>query len=220
MMDWSVNDIAALLGGEWIIEPDAAAQSASITGVSIDSRTIQPGEVFVAIAGDRFDGRDYVADAMNAGALLAVVPSGDTHEYTQNKAISRVEDTIKALWTLARAHRARLAGTRVIAVTGSNGKTTTCRLLEAVLSRRLTGMASPRSFNNHIGTPLTILGAACTDEYLICEVGSNSPGEIAALAKLVQPDIGIITNIGSAHLGGFGSVEAIVREKISLVHAV
>lgn len=124
--------------------------------------------------------------------------------------------TLGALQRLAAAHRRRLRAV-VIGITGSAGKTTTRRLLDAVLATRLRGVQSPKSFNNHIGVPLTLLSATPSHDYVLAEIGMSAPGEIAALSRLAEPEIGIVTGVGRAHLGGLGSVEAIAREKASLL---
>jgi UDP-N-acetylmuramoyl-tripeptide--D-alanyl-D-alanine ligase len=131
--------------------------------------------------------------------------------------VIRVADTQAALLRLAAAYRQTLTHTRVIAVGGSNGKTTTVRLLEAVLSPSLRGSASPKSFNNAVGVPLTMLAAKRTDQFLICEVGTNAPGEIAPLTRAVQPDIAVITSIGREHLEGLGSIQGVLQEEVTLL---
>ncbi len=207
------------VAGQWIARP--AAHAPHITGVSIDSRTINAGEAFIALKGDRFDAHHFIPQAIARGASLVLLerdsalPPRDA--LPPNLAAIRVPDTRKALMRLARAHRQSLDGTRVIAVTGSNGKTTTVRLIDAALASRFRGVASIKSFNNEIGVPLTILRARKGDNYLLCEVGMNAPGEIAQLAEIVEPDIAVITSIGRAHIENFGSVDAIALEKGSLL---
>jgi UDP-N-acetylmuramoyl-tripeptide--D-alanyl-D-alanine ligase len=132
-------------------------------------------------------------------------------------AVLLVDDTRRALLRLASAHRATLAHTTVIAVTGSCGKTTVKSLLDAVLSTRLRGRAAPRSFNNDVGLPLAILAADPDDDYLVLEIGANHRGEVAALAHIARPDIGVITMVGRAHLEGFGSLAAVVDEKAAML---
>jgi UDP-N-acetylmuramoyl-tripeptide--D-alanyl-D-alanine ligase len=186
----------------------------NITGVSIDSRQCRPGDLFVAIAGERFDGHDYVTAALQAGATAAVV-----HRPVQDVPIERllhVRDTRLALGALGAYYRSTLAA-RVIAVTGSNGKTTTKTMIHHVLSGTLQGRAAIRSFNNDIGVPLTLLSASACDEFLVVEIGTSAPGEIETLTKLVQPDIAAITSIGLAHLDGLGSLDGIVAEKSAIL---
>ncbi|MGD9692763.1 MAG: UDP-N-acetylmuramoyl-tripeptide--D-alanyl-D-alanine ligase [Phycisphaerales bacterium] len=209
----------AAVAGQWIARP--AAHPSQITGVSIDSRTVNQGEAFIALRGDRFDAHHFIPQAISRGASLillerdSALPSRDS--LPPNLSAIRVPDTRKALMRLARAHRQSLDGTKVIAVTGSNGKTTTVRLIDAALSSRFRGIASIKSFNNEIGVPLTVLRARKGDNYLICEVGMNAPGEIAQLAEIVEPDIAVITSIGRAHIENFGSVDGIALEKGSLL---
>lgn len=200
--------------GEWLVPPSAGA--ADPTGISLDTREILPGSAFVALKGERFDAHDFCADAAKAGATMVLVermPAGTP----AGCAVLRVADTRKALADLARAWRAELTGTTVVAITGSAGKTTTRRLVDAVLATEMTGSASPKSFNNDIGVPYTILGARRSNRYLVLEIGMNHPGEIIALASIARPHIAVITMIGRVHLEGLGSLEAIAEEKSALL---
>lgn len=217
---WSVENIRALVGGTWIARPRGAA--AEVDRLSIDSRAIRPGQVFLALKGERTDGHAYLAQAIGAGAALAIVDNPGAVEARLIGAeatigVLKVEDSAQALIRLAAAYRRTLETTRVIAVAGSNGKTTTKGLIHTVLSTRLRGSASPKSFNNAIGVPLTILGAKRSDHFLVCEVGTNAPGEIAQLAAIIQPDIAVITSIGREHLELLGSLEGVAREEASLM---
>ncbi|KKK51938.1 hypothetical protein LCGC14_3109950, partial [marine sediment metagenome] len=130
-----------------------------------------------------------------------------------------VSDTTRALAALAGYHRGQCSAT-VIAVTGSNGKTTVKRMISHILSKRLAGTVSPGSFNNHIGVPTTLLGGSTSDDYMICEIGSSAPGEVAALSRIARPDIAVITGIGPSHLEKLGSVERIAAEKASILDAL
>lgn len=190
-----------------------------LAGVAIDSREAMPQRAFVAIRGERHDGHDHLAEAVRQGATMLVVdrPLPETLRDRLDAAILEVEDGRRALRTLAAAWRVALRDTRVIGVTGSCGKTTTRRLLEAALRSRLRGVASPRSFNNEIGVPLTILSAGREAEYLLLEIGTSGPGEIAQLGAIASPHIGVITMVGRAHLEGLGSLEAVAAEKCSLL---
>ncbi|MEO0631812.1 MAG: UDP-N-acetylmuramoyl-tripeptide--D-alanyl-D-alanine ligase, partial [Planctomycetota bacterium] len=184
-------------------------------GVSIDTRELSPGQLFVALPGERTDGHDHLQQAADAGATIALVerdieaPAGMT--------LVKVDSCRTALARLASAYRATLRSTRVVGVTGSNGKTTTVRLLDHVLGSALRGSASRKSFNNELGLPLTILNAKPTDQYLVCEIGMSNPGEIQKLAAIARPDVGVITSIGRAHLEAFGTVAGIAKEKASLL---
>ncbi len=215
MSFWTSDSIRAAVGGVWTARP---ADDAPLTGVSIDSRTIQPGEVFFAFKGERFDGHDFVRAAVEAGAGMVVLErEAAAKGLPRAVGVARVADARKALIRLSKAYRKRLDGVKVIAVTGSVGKTTTVRLIEGALSRKLRVTASQKSFNNDIGVPLTLLRAKIGDQAIICEVGMNSPGEIATLGAILEPDVAVITRIGRAHIGHLGSREAIAREKASLL---
>ncbi|UCF14685.1 MAG: UDP-N-acetylmuramoyl-tripeptide--D-alanyl-D-alanine ligase, partial [Phycisphaerales bacterium] len=195
--------------------PDFASHIPSFTDVSIDSRTTKAGSCFFAIAGENFDGHDYVGSAFAKGAVCAVVSKNFHNADLAGKCLLRVEDTIEALGDLAREYR-RDAGFKVVAITGSAGKTTTRHICHHVLSRRFNVHQSPKSFNNNIGLPLTLLGAGADTEIVIAELGSNNPGEIAYLTRIAKPDIAVVTNVYPAHLEGFGDLQTIAREKSSI----
>lgn len=215
MSTWTLEEMRRAVGGRWLAREGEHAGGARLEGVSVDTRTIRPGELFVALRGQQHDGHAFVAEAIARGAVGTLVERGS--EAPASGSIVGVPDTYEALCRLAKAHRDRLEGTRVVAVTGSNGKTTTVRLIEAVLRTRLSGTASQKSFNNEVGTPLTVLRAKPGDAYLVCEVGMNAPGEIGALASIVEPDVAVITGIGRAHLEGVGTLERVAEEKSSLL---
>ena len=185
--------------------------------VSIDSRTLRRGDLFVAIRGDRHDGHDHIHEAVARGAGMLLVEHA-----VQGCPIPTlvVADTKAAMATLARAHREHLGPTPVIGITGSCGKTTVKNMLQQVLSELGPICASQRSFNNDIGLPLTLLSATARDRAVVLEMGTNSPGEIAHLADTAQPDYGIVTMIGTGHLEGLESVEGIAREKYTLLERV
>jgi UDP-N-acetylmuramoyl-tripeptide--D-alanyl-D-alanine ligase len=205
-------------GGRWLVEPTQARWRG---GASIDSRCVERGDMFFAFVGERVDGHDYVGAAARDGAWMAVVEREiDVGCLPKGFGVLLVESVADALVACARARRGVMDGTRVIAVTGSNGKTTTTRMIDAALGTSLVGSASARSFNNAIGLPLTILNARDGDDYLVCEIGSNHPGEIAALAAIAQPDVAVITSVARAHMEGFGSIEGVVQEKASLARYV
>jgi UDP-N-acetylmuramoyl-tripeptide--D-alanyl-D-alanine ligase len=213
---FSAMSISDITGGSWLRPPE---NGLAPRGLSIDSRTIKSGEAFLAVRGETFDGHDFVQQATEAGAAMAIVEDANAAAIA-NMPVLRVSNTVTALGTLAAAHRDRLgdSGTRVIAVTGSNGKTTTRRLIHEVLSSRFRCDASPKSFNNHLGVPLTLLrsGPGGPDRFLVVEIGTNHPGEIAALGRIVRPNCAVITNVGRAHIGHFQDRAAIGREKASL----
>jgi len=220
MSFWSLENIKAATGGTWIARPqNAPSQTDEFDGLSIDSRTIKPNQVFLAIRGERTDGHQYLKEAVQAGARLLILDRAVAMPPELAKVVAAllVPDCGVALLRLAAAYRRTLENTHVIAVAGSNGKTTTVRLIHAALSGSLRGTASAKSFNNAVGVPLTILSAKRTDQYVVCEVGTNAPGEIAALAAVVEPDVAVITSIGREHLEGLGSISGVLQEEVSLL---
>jgi UDP-N-acetylmuramoyl-tripeptide--D-alanyl-D-alanine ligase len=186
-----------------------------VTDVSTDSRSIKPGDCFFAISGDNFDGHNFLADVFDKGAVCAVVSKDIPAGKFPGKAILRVSDTIKALGDLASWYR-KDCKFKVVAITGSAGKTTTRQITHHVLSRHFKVFQSPKSFNNFIGLPLTLLGAEPNQEIIIVELGSNHLGEIEYLTRIASPDIAVVTNVYPAHLAGFGSVGKIAEEKLSI----
>src|SRR6266699_1812611 len=189
-----------------------------INKVSTDSRTIKPGELFVALRGENFEGHDFIEAGAKAGtgALVDLNWAGNV---PNNFALLRATDTLQAYQTLAANYRRSLA-LKVLAITGSNGKTSTIDFVVAALARSFRVTKTEGNFNNHIGLPRTILEATSEDEVAVWEIGMNHPGEIAALSKIAAPDAAIITNIGVAHIEFMGSREAIAIEKGALVEAV
>ncbi|HUH46466.1 MAG TPA: UDP-N-acetylmuramoyl-tripeptide--D-alanyl-D-alanine ligase [Arenibacter sp.] len=174
-----------------------------------DTRRITPNCIFFALRGDNFDGNAYAAEALGLGAAYAVV---DDPEVAGQEGTILVQDVLTALQDLAKFHR-QYCGTKVIGLTGSNGKTTTKELITAVLSKKYRTIATKGNLNNHIGVPLTLLSISPDTEIAIVEMGANHPGEIAFLCQLVMPDYGYITNFGKAHLEGFGSIEGVIKAK-------
>ena len=201
-----------------------ARPSREPSALSIDTRDDLSGACFVAIAGDRFDGHDFVAAAARGGAALAVIerPLSDAErsQLPEGFGVLRVASTRRALGQIAHAWRRSLRRLRVVAVTGSAGKTTTRRLLEGVLAKCGPTHASPKSFNNDIGVPLTLLATPDEARFLVAEVGMNHPGELVPLAELCEPEGCIVTLAGRAHLEGLGSVEGVATEKASILSAV
>jgi UDP-N-acetylmuramoyl-tripeptide--D-alanyl-D-alanine ligase len=190
-------------------------ESQSITGISTDSRTVKPGDCFFAISGENFDGHGFLADVFAKGAACAVVSKDIPDNKFPGKAILKVADTVKALGDLATWYR-KTCNFKVVAVTGSAGKTTTRQIVYHVLSKHFKTHQSPKSFNNFIGLPLTLLGAETDQQIIVVELGTNHPGEIEYLTKIASPDIALVTNVYPAHLAGFGSVEKIAEEKLSI----
>lgn len=187
--------------------------------VSTDSRTIKPGELFVALRGENFGGHDFIEAGAKAGATGALVDLNWAGSVPNNFALLRATDTLQAYQTLAANYRRSLA-LKVLAITGSNGKTSTKDFAASVLGRRFRVTKTEGNFNNHVGLPRTILEATSEDEVAVWEIGMNHPGEIAALSKIAAPDAAIITNIGVAHIEFMGSREAIAVEKGALAEAI
>jgi UDP-N-acetylmuramoyl-tripeptide--D-alanyl-D-alanine ligase len=185
--------------------------------ISTDSRTIQPGALFVALTGERFDGHDHLAAAAQAGAIAAVVRRGTAP--VRGLTLFEVDDPLRAFARLAHYRRMSVNGP-VIAVTGSNGKTSTKEMLRAVLGTRFRTYATRANLNNLVGVPLTVLEAPPDTEALIVEAGANLPGEIARYREITQPSITIVTNAVAGHLEGFGSVTGVVAEKLALTDSV
>jgi UDP-N-acetylmuramoyl-tripeptide--D-alanyl-D-alanine ligase len=211
----SIFQIVELAGGE-LATGDG---NVLVEKISTDSRTLKPGELFVALRGENFDGHNFVEAVVKAGAAGAIVDLNWTGKVPGNAALIRVEDTLRAYQTLAANYRKSLP-LRVLAITGSNGKTTTKDFSAAVLGRKFRVTKTEGNFNNHVGLPRTMLEASAQDEVAVWEIGMNHPGEVAALAQIAAPDAAIITNIGIAHIEFMGSREAIAAEKGALAEAI
>jgi UDP-N-acetylmuramoyl-tripeptide--D-alanyl-D-alanine ligase len=207
---WGAEDLARAAGGRI----DGAFRSA-VTGFSIDTRTLEPGDVFVALRDVR-DGHEFVGKAFRAGAVAAIVAEGYERR-NGDGALIRVSDTLRALEQIGVAARNRLApGARVFAVTGSVGKTTTKEMLRACLSRLGPTHAADKSFNNHIGVPLTLARMPASSRYAVFEIGMNHAGEITPLTRMVCPHVAIVTTVEAVHLEHFASVEAIADAKAEI----
>ena len=190
-----------------------------IEKISTDSRTIKRGELFVALRGENFDGHNFVESVAKTDAAGAIVDLNWTGKIPPNFTLIRVEDTLLAYQNIAANYRKALS-LKVLAITGSNGKTSTKDFAAAVLARRFRVTKTQGNFNNHVGLPRTMLEATSQDEVAVWEIGMNHPGEVAILATLAAPDAAIITNIGVAHIEFMGSREAIAAEKGALAEAV
>ncbi len=177
--------------------------------ITIDSRKVPANSIFFAIQGTNFNGNDFATDALNKGASYAIV---DESVKGVDKRFIKVDNTLQILQKLATYHRKKL-GTKILAITGTNGKTTTKELCKSILSRKYNVLATLGNLNNHIGVPLTLLQLSKTTEIGIIEMGANHPGEISELCRIAQPDLGLITNIGKAHLEGFGDIDGVVKAK-------
>lgn len=216
-MSWTLQQIAAATGGEIL----SGERDLALAGVGIDSRRIAAGEAFVAIRGAAHDGHDFVAAAIARGARAVVVERraaaalASASPASTQAAWVAVADTTRALGDLAAFHRRRMPAA-VVAVTGSNGKTTTRRMTAMVLAARGPILEPERNFNNQIGVPLTLFRLRETHRAAVLELGTSLPGEIARLAAICRPEVGVITNIGPAHLEGLGSLDGVRREKSAL----
>lgn len=190
----------------------------SSDGVSIDSRTIRPGQLFFGLSGTQADGSQYAKNALDAGAR-AVVVQGGIQTIGEDDRFWYVDDVLLTMQTLAREYRQFLKCT-VLAITGSNGKTTNKNLLYKVLSQRFRAHSTTGNFNNHIGLPLTILNAPTDTQFLLLEMGTNHFGEIQELCSIAQPDFGSIINIGKSHLEFLHSIEGVLKAKAELADAL
>ncbi|MGA8150630.1 MAG: UDP-N-acetylmuramoyl-tripeptide--D-alanyl-D-alanine ligase [Terriglobales bacterium] len=188
-------------------------------GYSIDSRTIQPDELFFAVKGERMDGHEFVEQALSKNAVAAVVRKDQLARYPVKTRLIAVDDTLKALQTLGSAVR-RLWAKPLVGVTGSTGKTTTKEAIAHVLSTRFRVLKSEGNFNNHFGLPLMLLKLEAEHDIAVIEMGMSHAGEIAALAEIAKPDLGVVTNVAPVHLEFFNSVADIARAKYELIESL
>ncbi len=235
MRDWDARHLAAAAGGATLVRapsgalaPDALVRPGPVRA-SVDSRTLAPGELFVGLRGENVDGGAHAAQALAAGAWGVLVAPEHAHAAvaaTQAAgstggagAVLAHADPLVALQALARAWRRELRarGTMVVAITGSTGKTSTKDILAALLAGRLQVAASPENFNTEIGLPLAVLGAPGETELLVLELAMRGPGQIAQLTAIAEPDVGVIVNVGPAHLELLGTLEAIAAAKAELI---
>lgn len=195
-----------------------------IGSVTTDSREVAPGGVFVALAGERVDGADFVEEAIRKGAGAAIVSEEGARKVPPGilagNPVFVVRNPVEALGDLARAHRERFRHIPLVGITGSSGKTSTKEMLAALLSRSRKVLRNPGNRNNLIGLPLTLLSLSGDHEVAVLEMGTNRPGEIGRLSAIAAPDVGVVTNIGPAHLQGLGSLEGVAREKGDLYRAL
>jgi UDP-N-acetylmuramoyl-tripeptide--D-alanyl-D-alanine ligase len=216
---------AAIGAGAVLEAPESIAQAGTrvVGGYSIDSRTVAPGELFFAVRGERLDGHDFVAAALDRGAVAAVVSRervASLPDVALSVPLLITEDPLIALQALA-AHVRRQWGRRVVAVTGSAGKTTTKEAIAAALGAKFKVLKSEGNFNNGFGLPLQLLRLKAEHEFAVIEMGMNHAGEIAALARIANPDWGLVTNVGTAHIENFADGQAgIARAKLELVAAL
>ena len=213
-MKLPVSKIEEFLGATGECELKEVAQ-----GYSIDSRTIQPGELFFAVKGERLDGHDFVQQALDRGAVSAVVRKDQLARYSVKTCLLAVDDTLVALQTLATAVR-RLWGKPVVGITGSAGKTTTKEAIAHVLASRYQVHKSEGNLNNHFGLPLMLLKLQPEHEVAVIEMGMSHAGEIAGLARIAQPEMGVVTNVAPVHLEFFDSIAGIARAKYELIESL
>ena len=217
-MKLSLSKIAEIITAQ--VETAASAvNQEQAQGYSIDSRTIGKGELFFAVKGERLDGHDYVEAALQKGAIAAVIAKEHQHRYPANTSVLAVDDTLTALQSLATAVR-RIWGKPLIGITGSAGKTTTKEAIAHVLSSKFRVLKSEGNFNNHFGLPLMLLKLEPDHDLAVIEMGMSHAGEIRALAKIAQPEIGVVTNVAPVHLEFFDSIAGIARAKYELVESL
>jgi UDP-N-acetylmuramoyl-tripeptide--D-alanyl-D-alanine ligase len=220
MKSWDWLQLRTALKAKWVWRGTRAHTGRVVT----DSRYVQPGDLFFALVGETHDAHTFLVDVMARQAGGVVVHQNLTPEQQESAQrlgvyVLQVDNTIAALNRLASAWRQELRA-RVVAVSGSNGKTTAKRIIQALLTQKMTGVASPKSFNNNIGMPLTLLDAGVNAEYVVLEVGTNHPGEIAALAEVARPDVAVITSLGLEHLEGLGSLAGVAQEEAAIAEFV
>jgi UDP-N-acetylmuramoyl-tripeptide--D-alanyl-D-alanine ligase len=204
----TLADVAAAVGGS------TRDGDVVVTSLSTDSRTVEPGALFVAIHGERADGHDHIAEAIARGAAGSLV------DREVDGPSVRVRDTVRALLDLASDERRATGDVRLLAITGANGKTSTKDLAAGVLATRFRTHASPRSFNNEIGLPVTLLDAPAGAEVIVAEMGARRRGDVALLCRVARPDVVVVTNVGVAHMEIFGSWDAIVQASAEPVDAL
>ena len=181
-------------------------------GISTDTRKLEEGTIFFALKGANFNGNEFAQQALEEGCTYAIV---DEKEFVLDNRCILVPDVLKTLQNLANHHRKQF-NIPVLGITGSNGKTTTKELVTAVLSRKYKVLATEGNFNNHLGVPFTLLRLTKEHEFAVIEMGANKPGDIKELANIAEPDYGIITNVGAAHIEGFGSLTGVIKTKTEL----
>jgi UDP-N-acetylmuramoyl-tripeptide--D-alanyl-D-alanine ligase len=214
-MELSADEIARAIGGTVVF----GVGSARATSLANDSRTLTPRACFVALVAER-DGHDFVQDAFDRGASMALVTRPIFIDVPADRAVVQVDEILPALAALGSLARARLDEARAVGITGSTGKTSTKELTAAALQPRWRVHATPGSFNAEIGLPITLVGAPADTEVLVLELGARLPGDIAALAAVGRPDVGVVTNVGLAHAGLLGGAAGVIREKGSLLAAL
>lgn len=214
-MNLTIAEILGATGGK-LIRGDA---DTTITQVGTDSRNVERGALFIALVGEKFDGHDFLEDVCQKGGIGVVVSKHAVAVKANLPVIVEVEDTLIALGDIANCHR-RKFNLPIVAITGSNGKTTTKNMTASVLSQRFSVFKSEKSYNNQIGIPSRLLQLTGADEVAVLEIGTSWPGEIERLSQITMPTVGVITNIGASHLELLGSLEGVAKEKGALLDHV
>ncbi len=213
---WTIAEVETVLGPP---VGGVSPERSEYARVRTDSRAIEPGDLFVALRGERFDGHDFLSEAVAAGAGGVVVARRPAAPLPVSVPLYLVDDTLLALGRLAN-HRRRSLAARVVGITGSVGKTTTKDLTQGALTESLRTHATAGNFNNRVGLPLTVFAAPPDTEALILEMGTNEPGEIAELTRIAEPDVGVLTTVSEAHLEKLGSLAGVLNEKMDLVRGL
>ncbi len=211
-----MKELRKAIQGGWATRPMGGVAS----GISTDTRTLSPGELFVALKGENHDGHSFLSEAAEKGACGAVVeriPEEFQADEYDEFGLIQVSDTLRALGDLGAYYR-NLINARVIAITGSSGKSTTKEIIAHLLSGQYAVASSPKSYNNRIGVPLTLFRTNPSHDYVVSEAGTNQPGDIARLGEILKPDVAVLTNIGKTHLEGLKSIEGVKQEKSDLLH--
>ena len=218
---WTAEQVLTATGGSQI----SGSADMAFAGIGIDSRTIDPDGLFVAIAGESHDGHRFVADVLDRGVKGVVVADDQVANLPMARMAAAgmvciaVTDTTRALHAMARFNRNR-GNLKVLAITGSNGKTSTRMLMDQVISKTFSTLSTSGNLNNHIGLPLTLFRLAPGHQAAVLELGMNHAGEISHLGRICEPDVGVITNVGPAHLEGLGTIENVARAKGELLHTI
>lgn len=215
MAEFTLSEICNATQGVLIKQ----AANMKFNGVATDTRRIRPGDLFIALKGERFDGHDFIIQAIQNGAAGVIMSRTDDLIISDNIAVIKVDDTLKALQRLASFHRQRY-NIPIVAVTGSNGKTTTKDMIAAVLANRFTVLKTEANFNNEIGLPLTLLNLSSIHDVGIVEMGMRGLGQIKELADIALPNVGVVTNVGETHIELLGSIENIARAKAELAECL
>ncbi|MFP4444879.1 MAG: UDP-N-acetylmuramoyl-tripeptide--D-alanyl-D-alanine ligase [Desulfosudaceae bacterium] len=219
-ISWTNRDVLAATQGQFLF----GGREETFSGIAIDSRTIQPGQLFVAIRGRSHDGHLFIEKAVKSGARGLLVERDFAEEARDfleriDASCIAVDDTVRALGRLGR-YRRRLMGLPVVAITGTNGKTTTKEMVAGVLAGKYRALATAGNYNNEIGVPLTLLRLEKKHQVAVLELGMNAPGEIDRLARICEPDVGLVLNVGAGHLAGLGDIDGVAAAKSELVTAL